>query len=231
MKSNIIKTVIALIFLIVFNLLFFLLGGYERTMTEWISYGFIHAAYLCLLATPLFCRNNKKGDTVLTASLYLRALVYFFIELAAGLVIIGFFAEGPHLWPTIIQSVLLAIFLIMQLMSVLANDATKQSLDKQREERIHIRLLADNLRDAMRSTTDPDLRKKIEKCYESLNSSSLESFPQARETENALEGAVNILCMQVANGDSSAEQLEASVKQVQTAIFNRNNAIKRARYE
>ena len=230
MKSNIIKTVIALIFLIVFNLLFFLLGGTERTMTEWICYGFIHAAYLCLLATPLLCRGAKKGETVLSGSLYLRALIYFFVELLIGLVFICFFAEEPILWPTIIQSVILAGFIIMQLMSTLANDATRQSLDKQRQERIHIRSLADLLRDTMQTTTDPGTRKKIERCYESISNSSIESFPQAANAEMELENAVNTFCMNAANG-APADQLEADIKKVQTAIFNRNNIIKRIRYE
>ena len=156
MKANILKIVIGLIFLIVFNVLFFLLGGTERSDTEWVCYGFIHVSYLCLLVTPLFC-NAGKGETVLSASLYLRALFYFFIELAIGLGFIWYNAYNPIaiLWPVIIQGILLAVFLILQLMSVLANDATKASLAKQRQERVYIRSLAENLKEAMRQVMTP----------------------------------------------------------------------------
>ena len=115
MKENILKVIIGLIFLIGFNVMFFLLGGTERSDTEWVCYGFIHAAYLCLLATPLFC-NAEKGETVLSASLYLRALFYFFTELVFGIGFLWYNAEDPT-WPTIIQGGLLMVFLILQLMS------------------------------------------------------------------------------------------------------------------
>ena len=229
MKANIIKIVIGLIFLIVFNVLFFLLGGTERSDTEWVCYGFIHAAYLCLLVTPLFC-NAGKGETILSASLYLRALFYFFTELVIGLGFIWYNAYNPIsiVWPVIIQGILLAVFLILQLMSVLVNDATKASLSKQRQERVYIRSLAENLKEAMRQVNDSTLRKQIANCYESLNSSSLESFPETIDAELELENAVNTLCSYVEQGDMS--QLGSQIQKVQVAMKHRNQAIRMARF-
>ncbi len=226
MKANILKVVIGLIFLVLFNALFFLLGGTERSVTEWISYGFIHAAYLCLLCTPLLC-NARKGETVLSASLYLRALFYFFTELVVGVGFIWYNCPSPT-WPSIIQGCFLAIFLILQLMSVLANDATKASLAKQRKERIYIRSLAEDLRDAMKQITDPSLRKQVNACYESLNNCSLESFPEAASAEMELESAVNTLCSAIVIGDMS--QLTQQIQNIQIAIRHRNQAIRMARF-
>ena len=229
MKANIIKIVIGLIFLIVFNVLFFLLGGTERSDTEWVCYGFIHAAYLCLLVTPLFC-NAGKGETVLSASLYLRALFYFFTELVIGIGFIWYDSYNPIpiVWPAIIQGILLAVFLILQLMSVLANDATKASLAKQRQERVYIRSLAENLKEAMRQVNDPALRKQIANCYESLRNSSLKSFPEAAAAEMELEGAVNTLCSAIEIGDMS--KLTQQIQNVQVAMRHRNQAIRMVRY-
>ena len=229
MKANIIKIVIGLIFLIVFNVLFFLLGGTERSDTEWVCYGFIHAAYLCLLVTPLFC-NAGKGETVLSASMYLRALFYFFTELVIGIGFIWYDSYNPIpiVWPAIIQGILLAVFLILQLMSVLANDATKASLAKQRQERVYIRSLAENLKEAMRQVNDPALRKQIANCYESLRNSSLESFPEAAAAEMELEGAVNTLCSAIEIGDMS--KLTQQIQNVQVAMRHRNPAKRMARY-
>lgn len=228
MKSNILKLVIGLIFLIVFNVLFFLLGGTERSDTEWVCYGFIHAAYLCLLVTPLFC-NAEKGETVLSASLCLRALFYFFTELAMGLGFIWYNAYNPIsiVWPAIIQGILLAVFLILQLMSVLANDATKASLAKQRHERVYIRSLAEKLKETMRQVNDPTLHKQLANCYESLSSISLESFPEALDAELELKNAVNTLCSFVEQGDTS--QLGQQIQNIQVAIKHRNQAIRMAR--
>ena len=226
MKSNILKVVVGLIFLILFNALFFLLGGTERTTTEWICYAFIHVAYLCVLITPLFC-NAGKGETVLSASLYLRALFYFITELVIGL---GFIWYGPesHIWPTFIQGSLLAIFLVLLLMSVMANDSTKASLAKQRQERVYIRSLAEDLKGAMRQIQDPAIKKQVKNCYESLSSSSIESFPEALDAELELENAVNTLCSFVNSGDTS--HTTQHVQRVQSAIKKRNSIIRTIRF-
>lgn len=229
MKANILKVIVGLIFLIVFNVLFFLMGGTERSDTEWICYGFIHAAYLCLLVTPLFC-NAGKGETVLAASLFLQALFYFFTELVIGLGFIWYNAyySISLIWPTIIQGILLAIFFILQLMSVMANDATKTSLAKQRQEKVYIRSLAESLKETMRQVNDPALRKQISNCYESLSSSSFESFPEAIDAELELENAINTLCSFVEQGDTS--QLSGQIQKIQVAMKHRNQAIRMARY-
>lgn len=225
MKANVLKIIIALIFLIVFNVLFFLLGGTEHAITEWVCYGFIHAAYLFLLATPLFC-NTGKGETVLSASLYLRALSYFFIELLVGIGFMWYKLESPF-WPIIVQSVLLMFFLILQLMSVLANDATKASLAKQKQERIYIHSLAEKTREAMFQINDQKLRHQLASCYESLSNCSIESFPEAADAELELDNAVNSLYSSVESGDTS--QLDQQIQKIQVAIKHRNQAIRMAR--
>lgn len=226
MKQNVLKIIIGSVFIVVFNLLFFLLGGTDRTATEWICYGFIHAAYLCLLCTPLLYKS-RKGEAVLVGSLYLRALFYFFIELIAGLAFMRYNAPSP-LWPAIVQGAMLTVFLILQLMSVLANDATHASLEKQKNERVYIRSLAENVKDAMRKVSDTDLHKQMNICYQKLNNSSFESFPEAKNAEIELENAVNTLCSMVSQGQ--LDLLNQQIECVLSAIQKRNRVIKMARY-
>ena len=184
MKNNMLKVVIGLIFLVLFNGLFFYLGGTEHTEISWICYAFIHASYLCILLTPLFCKSGK-GLEVLSYSLYLRALFYFFTELIVGIVCIAISPESPT-WPLIIQGVLLAIFLVLQIMSVLANDATIQTVQKQKEESIYIQTMAQRIRTCMRSISDMNIKKQVERCYDAVNNSSLQSYPEAKDAELSL---------------------------------------------
>ena len=65
-------------------------------------------------------------------------------------------------------------------------------------------------------------------CYESLNGSSLESFPEAIDAELELENAVNTLCSFIEQGDTS--QLSGQIQKVQVAMKHRNQAIRMARY-
>lgn len=225
MKENIFKVVIALIFLAIFNVLFFLLDG-PANQVNWISYGFITFAYLFLLATPLF-GGNAKGLTVLQASLWLRATGYFFLELAVGVV---FFIISPQemTWPLIVQSVLLAIFLVMQFMSVLANKSTDKSIRKQRSESQHIRQMSDKLRSRLNMVEDAELKKELTLCYQSLSTSSLETFPEAQDAELQLKNSVEVLCMNIEDG-ADAEQIRKTLRRVKMSLQDRNTAIRNAR--
>lgn len=225
MKANIIKVVIGLLVLTLFNVLFFLFGGTQRSTTEWVCYGFIHIAFFCLAFTHLFFRA-RKGETVLTASLHLWAIAYFIAELATGIVFLWYNPASPF-WPVAVQSTLLVIFLVFQMMGILANDDTKASLAKQRGERVYIQSLAENLREAMRQVNDPSLRNQMIVCYESLSNCSLESFPEAMDAERELEDAVNTLCASVCQDNTT--QLNQQIQRVFVAIKLRNHAIRMAR--
>ena len=226
MKKNIFKVLVGLIFLIAFNVLFFLLGGTERTTTEWISYGFIHFAYLCILLTPLFCKN-KKGRTVLNASLYLRALVYFAIELIAGITFIAVNQESI-VWPSIVQGVFTAGFLIMQLLSVTANEVTDESLERQGKEKLYIQDLAFNLREAMQGVQNAEAKKKLCDVYEVLNSASTGSCPEAEDIELQLAANVNALCMNASCFSTS--QIDNSILLIKETLRKRNAIINKARF-
>lgn len=225
MKTNIIKGVIGILFLIAFNVLFFVLGGTEQSTSNWISYGFIHASYLCLLATPLLC-TSAKGLTVNAASLWLRAISYFFIELVVGLI---FIAVNPKeiLWTLIVQTVMLLVFLVLQLMSVLANDATEASINKQRAESNVMRGMADKISCRIGTISNYELRRKVEIAYNSIKNSPIESYPEVVNQELSLATAVDVLCAAI--DSNNEEQVAEAVKRVQIAARERNSAITRAR--
>lgn len=223
MKSNIFKVIIGLIFLVLFNGLFFYLGGTEHTEVNWICYGFIHASYLCILLTPLFCKSGKDLE-VLSYSLYLRALFYFFTELVVGCISMAIAPVSP-VWPLIIQSVLLAIFLVLQMMSVLANDATIESTQKQKKESAYIQAMAQRIRTCMRDISDMNIKKQVERCYDAVKNSSLQSYPEAQDAELNLRNAVELLCSAIENEDY--EHIEKKIKGVIYAIQDRNAIIKR----
>ena len=221
MKKTILIIIVCLIFLATFNLTFFLLGGTERSTTEWIAYGFIHFSYLCILLLPLFVKN-KPGRAVLNNSLYLRAVIYFFIELTAGLIIISINPES-YFWPTIIQSVITAIFLIMQFMSLAANEATDASLTKQEREKVYIQDLAFKLRETMLNTNDEEKRKLLRSIYDTIKNASTGSNPNATDIEMQLSADVNALCMNASS--FTPDQINSSIKDIKETLRKRNSII------
>ena len=67
-KINGLQAIIGLVFLIIFNAIFFIIGGVRHNVPVWIAYSFIHFAYLMLLLTPKFILiwkslNKHSSDT------------------------------------------------------------------------------------------------------------------------------------------------------------------------
>ncbi len=218
-----------LIFIALFNICFFTLNGPLETInaSEWISYFFIHVAYVCLISAHKWGKQ-AQGLTVLKATQYISAIVYFFAQLALGIACIVVAPESLT-WPLILQCVLFALFLIVQLTTVLSNNSTTVSIQKQRAEAIYIGSLADQIRTRMRDIENPELKKKVMRCYDALNNCSIESFPEAAQAETALKNAVASLCAVIESGDQS--QIEKSTTTVLYAIQDRNTIIQRCRMQ
>lgn len=223
MKSALIKTVISLVFLVIFNVVFFV-GGVTLSDANWCSYGFASFAYLCLLATPLLAKGSCSA--ILVGSLWLRALFFFFTELVIAIIFI--FAEPTSIkWPLIVQGVLLAIFIILQLMSVMANDSTTASLQKQREESFSRQILIDRLQQKTREITDPSVKPILNRCLDALNNSPIQTYPEALDAEIALSNAVDNLCTNIVDGN--IPQIKFAANTVLHTIQDRNLVIKRCR--
>ena len=87
MKTFFAKTTFMLLFLVVFNVLFFLVVGTENPTSVWVSYGFIHFSYLTVLFLPVI---SSKGEAsyYLSSTLYVQSIAYFLLELVVGIVFI-----------------------------------------------------------------------------------------------------------------------------------------------
>lgn len=95
MKKQVLWLALDAIFLIVFNVCFFiLLGGANERGIEgippsvWVSYGFIHFSYLLLLGTPLMVRRGNKAVADYARPLYVGTWTYFLVALVVNLVFI-----------------------------------------------------------------------------------------------------------------------------------------------
>jgi hypothetical protein len=112
-------------------------------------------------------------------------------------------------------------------MSILANDATVKSVQKQKDESAYIQMMSQRIRTCMRNISDVNVKKQVERCYDAVNNSSIQSYPEAQDVELSLRNAVEILCSAIENGDY--EQIERKTKAVINAVQDRNAIIKRCR--
>ena len=222
MKSKSFKILIGLIFLVLFDALFFVLKGSECHASTWWSYLFIHIAYFLLLATPLLGKYGK-GYATLQESLYARAFIFFVLELIIGTI---FIIANPvnATWAFLIQAVMLGLFLFAQLSGVLVNDTTKQTHEKQKQDIKQIRLMSESVRSKLMEIEDVDVKKQVVQCYEALNETSIVSYPEMQQAEETLRNSVDLLCAAIDSKDNN--QISAAASRVLGAVRARNAALR-----
>ena len=86
-KKSILYILLDLVFLAVFNTVFFVVGGTDHPASVWISYAFIHLAYIMVVATPILTRKSSSAS-VFGFSLYSISAAYFLTEFVLGLVFV-----------------------------------------------------------------------------------------------------------------------------------------------
>mgnify|MGYP006916119314 CR=1 FL=1 len=127
-----VKLILALIFPLVFNALFFLLSDVSAiTATQWVSYAFLHVAYLSMFL-PSLLNSEVNGEKVLSWTVVGVAVAYFVIELVVAFVFLfGLKADVYYVPALIIQVLLFALCLAVMLVNYLVNNNTKRHLDEQ----------------------------------------------------------------------------------------------------
>ncbi len=203
MKKTILHILLDLVFLAVFNVLFFVVGGTEHIASIWISYGFMHFAYFMVLATVLLIRKSKS-KAVFGFSLYSISSVYFFLEFIIGLFFISKINESYKVALSV-QVILAGLYAVILLANLIANEHTADSLEKQSTEAHYIKEASSRLKLLVGKSADKDINKKLEKLYDLMHSSSSSSAPSVNEIEHKIR--------------ESIMDLENAVKATDTAVI------------
>ena len=170
------------LFLIVFNLLFFMLGDIGDAKTSvWISYGFIHFAYLALLLTPLLVRKGS-AEIDYRRPLYTVTSTYFLIMLLVGVTLILIAPETVKV-TVIIQVILVTLFLGWLLILLIANEHTADNVERQETELQYVKESSAKLHSILQQITDRAVAKKVERVYDLIHSSPVRSHADVRSIE------------------------------------------------
>ena len=116
MKNFFVKTLIFLVFLVLFDTLFLV---YEDTAncpgSVWAAFAGANIGYLMFLPTALLA-PGARGTRVMAGTLYLIWARYFIAELIVAVTFV-FWVQESTLWPVLAQSVLLAVFMAVNLVT------------------------------------------------------------------------------------------------------------------
>lgn len=181
-RKSVLWTLLDLVFLIAFNLIFFIVSGLTHTISVWISYTFIHISYVMLLLTPLFTHNNKT-KFILGMSISAISYIYFMIDLTCGIMFIIFLSDKLII-PLIVNIVLLALYLLLLISVVLTNERTNTNLQIHEAEMKYIDKASSGLENLSIMIDDKNLLKKVNKAYDIVSASPVHSDESVKSIEN-----------------------------------------------
>ena len=172
-KKTTLWILLDLVFLIVFNVVFFVATGTNHPTSVWLSYAFIHFAYIMVLVTPYLIRKSSSA-AVFGFSLYAISSVYFLIELVVGIVFICLKQESIKV-SLITQVIIAGIYAILLISNLIANESTADSVERHETEVAYIKESSSRVHSLMDKLNDRKANKAIEKTYDLLHSSPAKS--------------------------------------------------------
>ena len=187
-KKSILYILLDLIFLVIFNVVFFVASGTEHPASVWISYGFIHFSYIMILITPLFVRKSSSA-VIFGFSLYSISSTYFFVEFIIGLIFI--FIKSESYKPALITQIILAgIYAILLISNMIANENTADSLEKHEDEVAYIKNVSSRVKLLVGKANDKKANKEIERVYDLLHSSPTRSTSTVKLIEEQIKNMI-----------------------------------------
>ena len=223
MKNKIAFIIICSVFVVVFNISFFLLKGNEVYAATWISYGFIHLAYIGVLITRFLDEKHEAADLVLSS--YLVSIVYFVVEFIIGIVFIIVNPIGFKV-ALIIQMVLLGSYLILLLSNVITNSKISDSLETAKYDRDYIKGVSSVI-EAVKLTLNDEQAMKLLNClYDVIHSSQMKSSRSAMIIETEIEERIKKLERNISA--MSVEEQRSELKSLIDLANKRNIVVKRS---
>ncbi len=221
-KKSVLWVILDLIFLIVFNTVFFVASGFEHPASVWLSYGFIHFAYLMIVVTPFMIRKSSSA-AVFGFSLYSISSSYFLFEFIVGLIFIFLKQENVKA-SLIVQIIIAGIYAILLISHLIANESTADSIDRREEEVSYIKTASSRVKSLIGKLDNKKANKEIEKVYDLLHSSPTRTISSVHSLENEIKNKISELeCLVIVKDNDAVITLSGELLQV---IEERNRKIR-----
>ena len=224
-KKSILWILLESIFLIVFNVVFFTLGGTEHAASVWIAYGLIHFAYFMLLVTPFLIRNSSSAS-VFGFSIASISSTYFLVEFAVGLIFI-FLRQDSFKLSLVVQLLIASVYAAILILHLIANENTADQIVRHESEVAFVTACAGQVKLLLGRSGDKKTDKTIEKVYDALRTSPARSYPDIKPIEDSIAAQVQQLSGAVsaqnrAAADQIANGLLASIQSRNQALQQRH---------
>lgn len=221
MKKVILWVLLILVFLIVFNTIFFLIGILPHPISVWLSYGFIHLAYMMVILTPLLTRKSSQ-TSIFGVSVFTVSMIYFGIEFVTGLVFILLRLSVITI-PLIVQVVLFGTYAIILLSVLIANENTANAVAQHEQEVFFLKDLSSQVKLLYDQVEDKETKRSMERLYDLLHSSPTKSAPAVQQIEQEMAARINQLKDVIQSKDSNVSGL---ISNIASLTEKRNSILK-----
>lgn len=221
-KKSILYMLLDLVFLVVFNTVFFVIGGTTHPASVWISYGFIHFSYLMILITPFLIRESSSA-AVFGFSLYSVSATYFFVEFIVGLIFV-FVGSESYKGSLVVQVIIAGIYAVMLISNLIANEYTADSVARREDEVANIKNAASRVKILIGKASDKKANKEIEKAYDVLHASPSRSIATVKQLEEEIKNIVSELEDAVAADETAV--IITTTGEIVAKIEERNRKLK-----
>ena len=221
-KKSLLWVALDFVFLIVFNTVFFVTGGTDHTASVWVSYAFIHFAYLMVLVTPFLIRKSSSA-AVFGFSIYSISSVYFFVEFVVGIIFISL-KQDSYKPALIVQIVVAGINAVILISHLIANESTADSIERHEQEVAYIKEAASRVKPLIGKLSDKKADREIERLYDLLHSSPSKSSGAVYSLESSIMGMIENLEMCVSA--NNVETILPLVTKIATTVEERNRKLR-----
>lgn len=220
-KKSVLWLLLELVFLIVFNTLFFVIGGTSYPASSWIAYAFIHFAYFMVLLTPALVREGSNFH-LFSFSIYAVSSAYFFVELIVGALFI-IIKQDSYKASLIVQMVIAAVYAVILIANLLANEDTADNVERHEAEVKYIKDAAAKVKLLVGQMKDKKSDKEISRAYDALHASPTKSSEAVKSIEEGIMSSIDKLSAAVSA--QNAENVHNAVTEILSLVDERNKKL------
>ena len=217
-SKQIMRTVVYIGYIIIYNLIFFMKGGMDSSTAGLIAYGFVWLAILISYIAPLYCKNYKRIPENLVTN-YTFSWIYSAVTIVFNAIVILLKIKSVPL--TLILNLIFVVLYLQQLFySLRVNYEVETNLERTDAERQFVRDVSKKLQMCRQMTDDAALKKEIEKAYDAVRSCPLKSNDMAMNYEIKIIGLTDTLESKMDNNQN--QEVPGIVQDILSNVKKRN---------
>ena len=221
-KNLLLTGLIYAILLSVFNMLVFVIFK-KHTSVFYMSYGFMTLAFVVQIVSMLLTFKKTDVDTIFFGiPLASFSIFYLIAELCVGAIFMVFQNVGTTI-PLVIQIFILAAYLIVAIIALMARDTVQEIGDNVKEKVVQLKSVRVDVDVLLESCSDSELKTKLKKLSETIRYSDPMTNDAITDVEQLIQQKVSELRIYCENNE--IEEAKKTCSSLEMLYVERNKKL------